>query len=35
MAQVSIYKPEDFDTHIPQILADMQDKNLLLLLKLV
>ncbi|OGC82608.1 MAG: tRNA (adenosine(37)-N6)-threonylcarbamoyltransferase complex ATPase subunit type 1 TsaE [Candidatus Abawacabacteria bacterium RBG_16_42_10] len=31
MAQVSIYKPEDFDTHIPQILADMQDKNLLLL----
>ncbi len=31
MRQVSISRPEDFDQHIPQILADLQDKNLLLL----
>lgn len=31
MKQVSISRPEDFDTHIPHIIADMQGKNMLLL----
>ncbi len=31
MATVLISRPEDFDIHIPQILAAMQSKNLLLL----